>query len=143
MRYSAIVLIFMSLFLITSCGKSPLLNKLEKNTEEISGGIFLSEQFPNKNLEFSLTLKTPPSLDEMAVFELMLLRQLETSQTLNAFIWMPEMGHGSSPIVMTEENNKLYKFSEIAFIMPGLWVLHIQILENNQVVDEWQKSIML
>jgi hypothetical protein len=56
---------------------------------------------------------------------------------------MPDMGHGSSPVEMKPLNSTDYIFSELAFIMPGLWVLHVEILENNQVVDQWQKSITL
>lgn len=142
MRYTTIVILFLSLFIV-SCGKSPLLNKLEKNVQEISGGALLSEQFPNKKIDFSLTWMIPPALDEMGSFEILLTVPLKANQTLNAFIWMPEMGHGSSPFEKKELSNNHFNFSEVAFIMPGLWVLHIEILEDNQVVDEWQKSIVL
>lgn len=142
MRHTTIVILFLSMF-ITSCGKSPLLNKLEKNIQEVSGGILLGEHFPNQKVDFTLTWNSPPSLDELGSFEVELTAPLKNSQTLNAYIWMPDMGHGSSPIEKTQVNNNHYSFSEVAFIMPGLWVLHIEILEDNQIVDEWQKPITL
>jgi hypothetical protein len=120
-----------------------LFNKLHTNINEVSGNIFLSEKFPGKNIDFSLTWKTSPSLEELGVFEIELKTPLDTTQTLNAFIWMPEMGHGSSPIEISKTSSLNYIFSEVAFIMPGLWVLHIELLENNQVVEKWQKSIVL
>ncbi len=137
------IITLLFLISIAGCGKSPLLNKVRTNINEVSGNIFLSEKFPGKNIDFSLTWQTSPSLEELGVFEIELKTPLDTNQTLNAFIWMPEMGHGSSPIEISKTSLTNYLFSEVAFIMPGLWVLHIELLENNQVVDKWQKSIVL
>ncbi|NOT80011.1 MAG: hypothetical protein HOP07_13535 [Bacteriovoracaceae bacterium] len=140
MRYYSIILL---VCLLTGCGKSPLFNKVTKTAGEISGNILLSENFPMKNIEFSLNWKTPPSLEELGVFEIELKEPLAPNLSINAFIWMPEMGHGSSPIEVIKSSDLNYVFSEVAFIMPGLWVLHVEILENNKVVDKWQKSIVL
>lgn len=142
MRYHQIILCLLALTLM-SCGKSPLLNKVSKNINEIGGGILLSEQFPNEKLGFSMNWIVPPGLDDLSSFNLKLARPLPQAQTLNIYIWMPEMGHGSSPVEIKKMNSTDYLISEIAFIMPGLWVLHVEILENNQVVDQWQKSITL
>lgn len=127
------IIILLSLTLFASCGKSPLFNKVEKAAGSI---VAISNSF-------SLKWTTPPSLSELGVFELTLSSPLKTTQTINAYIWMPDMGHGSSPIEIKQVSELQYIFSEVAFIMPGLWVLHIEILENNQVVDQWQKSIVL
>jgi hypothetical protein len=140
MRYRTLIFFC---FMLTSCGKSPLFNKLKKNVQEVSGNVLLSEQFPNQQVEFELNWTTPPSLDEMGAFEISLKNPLAANQTLNAFIWMPEMGHGSSPIEINQVGPTHYSFTEVAFIMPGTWILHVEIVENNQVVDKWQKSIVL
>lgn len=137
------VVFFLFIFTLASCGKSPLLNKVSKNLNEVTGGVLLSEQFTNEQLGFSVNWIISPTLDELSSFEFKLERSLKSNQNLNVYIWMPEMGHGSSPIEMKQLNSTDYIFNEIAFIMPGLWVLHIEILENNQVVDQWQKSITL
>lgn len=142
MRYFKIVL-FLSILVLAGCGKSPLLNKVSKNLSEVTGGVLLSEQFPNTQIGFSLNWVVSPSLDELSSFELKLDHALTNTQSLNVYIWMPEMGHGSSPVTATQVNAENYIFSELAFIMPGLWVLHVEILENNQVIDQWQKSITL
>lgn len=142
MRYYKIVF-FLFIFTLASCGKSPLLNKVGKNLGEITGGVLLSEQFRNEQLGFSINWITAPGLDDLSSFEFKLERPLKNNQSLNVYIWMPEMGHGSSPVEMKQLNSTDYIFSELAFIMPGLWVLHVEILENNQVVDQWQKSITL
>ena len=136
------MLIFLT-FIFLGCGKPPLLNKLHTNPEEISGQILLCEQFPNEKLGFSINWIIKPTLEDLSSFELKLARPLSQTQTLKTFIWMPEMGHGSSPIQISQLNATDYGLSDIAFIMPGLWVIHIEILENNQVIDQWQKSISL
>ena len=142
MRNNKIILIFLTLFLM-SCGKPPLLNKLHTNPEEINGQILLSEQFPIEKLSFSINWIIKPTLENLSSYELKLARPLPQTQTLNSFIWMPDMGHGSSPIQICLLNATDFNLSEIAFIMPGLWVLHIEILENKQVIDQWQKFITL
>lgn len=142
MRYCKIIF-FLFIFTLLSCGKSPLLNKVDKGLNEISGGVLLSEQFPKEQLGFSMNWIVSPTLDNLASFELKLEKPLKNNQTLNVYIWMPDMGHGSSPVEMKQLNSTDYIVNEIAFIMPGLWVLHIEILENNQVTDQWQKSITL
>lgn len=142
MRYFKIILLLLALTFL-SCGKSPLFNKVSSNSSEINGQLQLNEQFPNRNINFSINWIIKPSLEELSSFELRLAKELPTNQTLNAFIWMPEMGHGSSPIEISRINNNEFFMNEIAFIMPGLWVLHIEVLENNQVIDQWQKSIFL
>ena len=142
MHYSKIIF-FTFMFVLMSCGKSPLLNKAGKNLNEVTGGVLLSEQFSKEQLGFSVNWIVSPTLDDLSSFELKLERPLKNNQSLNVYIWMPEMGHGSSPVEMKQLNPVDYVFSELAFIMPGLWVLHVEILENNQVVDQWQKSITL
>lgn len=142
MRYYKIVF-FLFVFTLASCGKSPFLNKVAKNFSEIKGGDSLSEQFRQEKLGFSMNWITAPGLDDLSSFEFKLARPLKDNQMLNVYIWMPEMGHGSSPVEMKQLNSTDFIFSELAFIMPGLWVLHVEILENNQVVDQWQKSITL
>lgn len=142
MRYYKIVF-FLFLMALAGCGKSPLLNKIGKNTSEVTGGSLLSEKFPNTQISFSMDWIISPGLDDLSSFELKLDRELTPAQRLNVYLWMPEMGHGSSPVEIQQVNSTNYIFSELAFIMPGLWVLHVEILENNQVKDQWQKSITL
>lgn len=142
MRYHKIVF-FLFIFTLASCGKSPLLNKVSPPLSEITGGVLLTEQFRQEQLGFSVNWIISPALDDLSSFEFKLERPLRNNQSLNVYIWMPEMGHGSSPVEMKQLNSTDYLFSELAFIMPGLWVLHVEILENNQVMDQWQKSITL
>jgi hypothetical protein len=142
MHYFKIIL-FLFLSALASCGKPPIFNKVEKNVMNVTGGIFLEEQFPNRTNSFSYKWIVAPTLSDVSSFELTLAKPLNANQTINAYLWMPEMGHGSSPIEIKQLSNTDYIFSELAFIMPGLWDLHIEILENNQVIESWQRSFTL
>ncbi len=137
------IIILLTLFLLSGCGKSPLFNKLEKTKDEISGGMLLSERLPVIKRSFDLKWVVSPTLDDLSSFEIEFDASLEADHSVHAYLWMPDMGHGSSPIEITSSDSLHYTFSELAFIMPGLWVLHLEILKNNQVIDQWQKSITL
>lgn len=52
----------------------------------------------------------------------------------HAYLWMPEHGHGSSPIEITEVDGS-YLLSDIWFIMPGLWELRLEVLKGTEIVD--------
>lgn len=51
-------------------------------------------------------------------------------------LWMPSMGHGSSPIVVTKLDVGTYRASEVFFTMGGEWDLHFQIKNGKTVQDE-------
>lgn len=139
MHYFKIVLI--ALF-VMSCGKPPLLNKAEKSIDHLVTKQY-DENFPLEKMGFTLKWIIAPSLDDLSSFEITLERDLKAGQTITSYLWMPDMGHGSAPIVIQNISTTNIQFTELAFIMPGLWTLHIEINENNRVIDQWQKSITL
>jgi hypothetical protein len=51
-------------------------------------------------------------------------------------LWMPSMGHGSSPTRVDRVDVGTYRASDVFFIMPGEWDLRFQFSEDNQVIDE-------
>lgn len=140
MHYFKIVLIAL---IVSSCGKSPLFNKADKSLTNQSLTNSYTESFPNEKLGFTLKWIVSPSLDELSSFEIVLERDLKPGQSVTSYLWMPEMGHGSSPIVVQPISTTAIQFTELAFIMPGLWTLHLEINENNMVIDQWQKPFTL
>jgi hypothetical protein len=60
----------------------------------------------------------------------------EAEVTLNAYLWMKSMGHGSSPIVITKLTTGIYQLSELYFTMTGDWQLHLTLSKNNSIIDE-------
>jgi hypothetical protein len=139
MHYFKIMALIFLLALI-GCGKPPFLNKVEKGFSEVSGGTPVSE---NQNNNFTYKWLVSPSLENISSMEISFSRPLDANLSMHAYLWMPEMGHGSSPIEVNKINSTDYILNEIAFIMPGIWVLHIEILENNRIIEQWQRTYTL
>jgi hypothetical protein len=58
-------------------------------------------------------------------------------------LWMPSMGHGSSPVTTAPERDAsgalipgLFRSTRIFFVMPGDWDLVVQIRDGSRVLDE-------
>lgn len=55
---------------------------------------------------------------------------------LKVFLWMPDMGHGSSPVQVTAVDVGTYRVSDVFFVMAGQWEIHFQQKVNDAVTDE-------
>lgn len=137
MHYPKIIL-FLLMFILGSCGKPPIFNKMKKEFTEFSGKVYLE-----RDIEFTFKWIVSPTLSEMSSFEISLKEPLAQEISVHAYIDMPEMGHGSSPIEIKALSETNYSFTEVSFFMTGLWVLHIEFFDNGLRVDKWQKSIIL
>ncbi len=51
-------------------------------------------------------------------------------------LWMPSMGHGSSPVQVENVGTGTYKASGVYFSMPGKWQIKFQIKSGSTVIDE-------
>lgn len=69
--------------------------------------------------------------------------QLDTAELPQLILWMPSMGHGSTPTVVQRLDVGTYRASEVFFIMPGEWDLKFQIKSGSEVTDEALVQIIL
>lgn len=145
MHYFKITLILILILSATGCGKSPLLNKAKSAIANLAGTEEIKTDPDSSFDQMGVTFNwlTLPSLEEEGSFNLKLKEALRDNQRIEAYLWMPEMGHGSSPIEIKAINPMEIEYTELAFTMPGLWVLHINFIENEKVVDKWEKAITL
>ncbi len=51
-------------------------------------------------------------------------------------LWMPSMGHGSTPAQVTQLDVGTYRAENVFFIMPGEWDIRFQIKNGDTVNDE-------
>jgi hypothetical protein len=51
-------------------------------------------------------------------------------------LWMPSMGHGSSPVRVTRTELGSYSAAGIYFIMPGQWEVRIQLKTGREVTEQ-------
>lgn len=67
----------------------------------------------------------------------------DLSGTAALVLWMPSMGHGSSPTTVTHIDTGTYRASRVYFVMPGAWDLRFQNKSGTSVIDEAVVSIIL
>ena len=57
---------------------------------------------------------------------------ISVTSGLQAYLWMPGMGHGSSPIRIDYLDEGVVMLSTIHFIMPGEWELRLQLQGSDE-----------
>ncbi len=146
-RFLALPAVWM---LLSGCGVSPALHhhhadslKKEASTEPpVSADCPFS--FPKSGLCASWTWTTNPTLDAGASATLRFWNAKEGSpkgpyvnpgNTIRPFLWMPSMGHGSSPIQVTSQEPGVYLLEDIFFTMPGDWTLNIELKSGSQILE--------
>ena len=141
------------LFLAVGCGKSPLFN--HKNADELKlsngAGKDCPIVFNQAKLCASLTWTQQPTDEDGGAFTLHFWKKggspsgpfVDPGNKVAVKLWMPSMGHGSSPVKVasakdvagkTEEG--IFEASEVYFIMPGDWEIWIQLKKGTQVVEQ-------
>ncbi|MBC7457388.1 MAG: hypothetical protein H7235_03860 [Bdellovibrionaceae bacterium] len=62
--------------------------------------------------------------------------ELNTVSVPQVQLWMPGMGHGSTPTHVTQLDVGTYRAENVFFIMPGEWDMRFQIKDGDTVSDE-------
>lgn len=60
----------------------------------------------------------------------------DLESTPDVLLWMPSMGHGSSPTVVTPLGGGLYRATDVFFIMPGEWQIKFQLKATDKTVSD-------
>lgn len=140
-----IFFLFSFLFFIASCGKSPLQMKKSSETVVITG-LESAKKFKLTNHVLYLQWLSPVnSTDEGHALLIVTKNQLaaDLPESFSLFLWMPTMGHGSSPVKIKKIGTGLYDLSSLYFIMDGLWQIRVQLKSNGQVLEEQTFEINL
>ena len=139
-------LVLFILIFVSGCGESPLLNHV--NEKRHGMGSLIQDQTAiysiGSEYSFSLNWTEGPKMG-VSRFVLHLWKNdqgtfegpyQDLPGILAISIFMPAMGHGSSPVKITRVNPGEYIVSEINFFMGGTWEVKFQMKENGQVHDE-------
>ena len=133
------LLVFLTFFLLSSCGKSPLLQELPQ-TQVGQQSLETNRKFSISSQVVQLNWLTGINTTEEGKVILLLTKNGalfdDGEYTLGAFLWMKSMGHGSSPIVITKLTTGVYQLSELFFTMTGDWQLHLTLSRNQSIVEE-------
>ncbi|MBY0518635.1 MAG: FixH family protein [Bacteriovoracaceae bacterium] len=131
------------ILLLSGCGDSPLLN--HKNAESIGRMVRNTEGLSFTKLGIDLTLRWSsgcPSFDGCSL-QIDLSEPLPSGSELFGELWMPSMGHGSSPFTIKQIGPSSWVFSDIYFIMAGDWQLKIKVKNDGRSQDEIRLDYLL
>ncbi|MFZ4404342.1 MAG: hypothetical protein ACOYOK_09605 [Pseudobdellovibrionaceae bacterium] len=68
---------------------------------------------------------------------------LDWSALPEVILWMPSMGHGSTPTEVERLDVGTYRVKKVFFVMPGDWDLQFFIKENSEVKDDAVISVSI
>jgi hypothetical protein len=70
---------------------------------------------------------------------------VDTLLAVNVLLWMPVMGHGSSPVTLSRTAAGVYEVTRAYFIMPGDWQIRVQLKNatTNSVIEEADISVKI
>ncbi|MCM2281685.1 MAG: FixH family protein [Bdellovibrionaceae bacterium] len=60
----------------------------------------------------------------------------EIEGEISVVLWMPSMGHGSSPVKVERLSVGAYRASDVFFVMPGDWEIRIQRRSGGRVLEQ-------
>jgi len=131
-------MIFLSFLFICSCGKSPL--QMQKSNA-VTGTTGLEAAKILKTSQHSLSLNWLSRVNSTEEAHALLIVKKngvasDLPDQIKVFLWMPTMGHGSSPITIKKIATGLYDLSQVYFIMDGFWQLRIQVKNGIDIIDE-------
>ena len=93
-----------------------------------------------ENLCASITWESEPTESTKGVFLLKFTNvagaATAPAQAVGVKLWMPAMGHGSSPIQLAAVSAGVYRVSDVYFVMAGRWEIHVQLKNGTAVADE-------
>lgn len=89
------------------------------------------EKMPTSSIQgaFSFKIYRQNAYDNSAVL-------LDPDFMPSVVLWMPGMGHGSSPTSVKQLDVGTYMTENVFFVMPGQWQIKFQIKNGSAIVDE-------
>ena len=132
---------FCSLLLLTACAEPKYVRKdgpqkstLAQQKADFPSGqaVWLAwEKFPTDQDfgSFVIKLGRMNKADQTAIPE-------DWDGVVEVELFMPAMGHGSSPVSVQRVDTGTYRATEVFFTMPGDWEIRIQRKKNGSLVEQ-------
>jgi len=144
-KYLFILKLF--LFLSFSCARPHYVTEAEREINDVTGdcGYFFSTEKICLKIEWI----KKPSENSFGEMDLTFVDPLDQNIFIdplnepNILLWMPSMGHGSSPVSMERIDVGHYRAREIFFIMAGDWDIHYQLKSGSDVVEEKIQKVII
>lgn len=140
MQGSKFISLCLLFIFVTACAKPHYVDGLEGRIDGISGECGLL--FSSENLCLKTEWTQKPTESTYGEMTLSFVDRDDQSRFVDPvaepfiLLWMPSMGHGSSPVKIERVDVGRFRASEIFFIMPGPWDIRYQLKDGSQVAEE-------
>ncbi len=91
--------------------------------------------FNKENICAELLWKQAPTSTDFSEFELRFNASIP-AENLSVILWMPSMGHGSSPVKIESLGDGKFRVFKVFFIMPGDWEIRIVLKDSQATLDQ-------
>ena len=141
-----------SLLLLSACARPDYLNPSEINGAQNSVHQSCTLNLAQSGLCASLTWTQGPVSPTESEFILKFWNATGSSEngpyvdptnTLAVVLWMPSMGHGSSPVTIERLEPGVYRVRRVYFIMPGEWEIRTFLKNGATVIDQATVTLTL
>lgn len=131
--------LLLSIFFLAASCANPIYSEPDSPSTQATG-LSCSAKFASGEC-VSLAWKQLPTEEEFGSFELSIFRTGERSEpvdvpALHVLLWMPSMGHGSSPVELNHTAPGTYLATNVFFSMRGDWEIRVQRKEGQNVPDQ-------
>lgn len=82
----------------------------------------------------SLVWEVQPTEEKEGTFLLEFSQAIE--QNVAVVLWMPSMGHGSSPVIVEKLAPNRFRASRVFFVMPGEWEIRVQLKNGRELIEQ-------
>ena len=84
------------------------------------------------------SVSTPGTQFQMNIVEFSDSSQIEklAGASLKVILWMPSMGHGSSPTSVNKISDTSFDVSNVHFIMGGYWEIRFELYQGSTLIDK-------
>ncbi|WP_413287973.1 FixH family protein [Bdellovibrio sp. HCB337] len=140
------ILVLIATFVMVACAhvKEAKDTPVDPVTEDMAS---CDLSFPKSTLCASFNWEKKPTETDAGSFVLEFHGDLDPSQfvdlivPLHVVLWMPSMGHGSSPVTIDHLGMGQYRVSKVFFSMRGEWEIRIQLKRGDAVVEQAVTSV--
>jgi hypothetical protein len=133
---SLIISYTLTAFSLSACGKSPWSDYVKENNLHAADLNKPTSSCPILNFN-QLQWLQGPSVNSESQFHMTFLQPV--SFNLKVDLFMPDMGHGSSPVEITAEDSQNFMVKRVFFIMHGLW--EVRLFNDNNILCKFEINL--
>jgi len=147
MKLNRLSILIAASFYLTACGASPLLNHTNADGKQspLTADAACPLKFSNSGLCAKIDWIVGPDGSNEDSFRLSFWNK-ETGDSSGPYVnsghdvavqlWMPSMGHGSSPVTVAAESTGIYRATRVFFTMPGAWEIRVRLQDGGTLVEQ-------